>query len=600
MDPSLQELLLTVDDPEEELEVLMRLVLPNAIPEKVRVVAQFGDVVTCRIRRKDIDEVYASPLKFSLKASKYFSKNSHPAPAATLLKQSKLRSRASIVHPPVSNEVVVGVIDWGCDFTHPNFRNPDGTTRLIGLWDQSATSGTGTAPYGYGRFYNNTQINRALRSKEPFRVLQYHPAMADGAGIGAHGTHVMDIAAGNGAAGRAGVAPAAQLAFVHLGANDTSGEMTLGDSVRILEAIDFLRNLAGDKPLVINMSVGRHGGPHDGNTLVERAIDNFLEERRDTMICQSTGNYYAANTHASGNIRAGRGERLSFVVNAGDQTSNEIEIWYSGKDVFDFVLRKNSGTGPAIHVRVALGSKEDIVYKGRIIGRVYHRHRDPVNLKNHINVFLYPTAPAGQWDLLLSGVVVRDGRFHSWIERDTGSKQNQARFLPQFASVETTTGTICNGYNSLVVGAYDPESPQFTLAAFSSMGPTSDGRCKPDLVAPGVRIVAARSATAKQKSSLGELTVMSGTSMATPHVTGTVALVLGLLPRGTPYYIIRNIINGSTDKLKLDSTEASRVGNGILNTTRAVRLAKIYAASGQSHPVQVQQAAVANTDFVAV
>lgn len=578
MDPSLQELLIETQDPDEELEVLMRLILPTAVPEKVRVVAQFGDVITCRIKRKDIEEVYASPLKFSLKASQYFGQNSGESFGVVEKKQSRQRS-FSPVEDGDDRKAVLGIIDWGCDFTHLNFRNADGTTRLLGIWDQSVTSGKGTAHYGYGTFFSRTRINNALRTSEPFKSLKYHPAKADSAGVGAHGTHVMDIAAGNGRVGRAGVAPTAELAFVHLGANDTSGKANLGDSVRILEAIDFLRILAGNRPLVINMSVGRHGGPHDGNTLVERAIDNFLEARPDTMICQSTGNYFMANTHAYGILKPGKSQTLCFEIDSRDVTSNEIEIWYSGKDVFSVVLKKDT-----VRLTVPLGEKQDITHEGQVIGRIYHRRKDPVNHKNHINIFLYNNAPAGVWNILLSGIVIRDGRFHAWIERDTGPKQNQARFLPQFVSPFTTTGTICNGYNSLVVGAYDPNADDFTIGSFSSMGPTVDGRLKPDLLAPGVRITAAKSASRHQPTSAGDLTVMSGTSMATPHVAGTVASILRLLPVGTPYYVIRNIINGSADKIKINGEHSVRVGNGLLNTERAVQYARLYAQSVSRTP----------------
>jgi subtilisin family serine protease len=572
MDPSLQELLLEADHPEEELEVIMRLVLPTAVPDKVKVVAQFGDVITCRIKRKDIEEVYASPLKFSLKASKYFGQNFDLEQPFSFVPKEAVVASTEEVSAPSAKEVIVGVIDWGCDFTHPNFRNPDGSTRLIGIWDQSITKRKGVAHYGYGSFFGRSQINKALQSPRPFQYLKYHPAKADFAGTGAHGTHVLDTAAGNGRVGKAGMAPNAKLAFVHLSANDTSGQATLGDSVRLLEAIHFLKLLAGTRPLSINMSVGRHGGPHDGNTLVERAIDNFLEERPDTMICQSTGNYYMANTHASGRVTPGKSERLRFFVDEKDRTPNEVEVWYSGKDVFHFILKNG-----AINVSVPLGEKKEIYYNGQIIGRAYHRQKDPVNLKNHINIFLYPNAPTGIWEIQLSSVVVRDGRFHSWIERDTGAKQNQARFLPQNVSYQTTTGTICNGFNSLVVGAYDPNATRFSIGSFSSMGPTVDGRLKPDLLAPGVKIVAARSARKSQPYSTGELTVMSGTSMASPHVAGVVALILQIVPPGTPFYVIRNIINGSVDQVEGQSGEPVRIGHGLLNKERAIRYAKLYA-----------------------
>jgi hypothetical protein len=571
MDPSLQELLTEISDPEEELEVLMRLVLPDAVPENVKVVARFGDVITCRIRRKHIEEVYTSPLKFSMKASKYFINDL--LLDAQPLSEETVQPPASIKHEPdlPESNVIVAVIDWGCDFTHPNFRNLDGTTRLLGIWDQTNTKNNGIHPYGYGCFFGANDINRALKTSKPFLALQYHPSKADNAGIGAHGTHVMDIAAGKGVVGKPGIAPNAKLLFVHLGAGDTSGINTLGDSVRILEAIDFVRKMAEDKPLVINLSVGRHGGPHDGNTLVERAIDNLLSERDNTMVCQSTGNYYNTNTHAAGIVRPGKMVPLSFIISKADTTPNELEIWYSGKDSFSFTIKNAE-----LRISAELGEKKDIIHNGVLLGRIYHRERDPVNLKNHINVFLYSKAPSDLWHVSLSGKKITDGRFNAWIERDSGCKGCQAKFINSHVTRTGTTGTICNGYNSLVVGAYNHNSPEFEFGHFSSQGPTTDGRCKPDLLAPGVRIVAAKSAGRNEPASTGKLTVMSGTSMATPHVAGAVARILEILPARTPFYIIKNIICGSADRIKADRENFFRAGNGLLNLTRAIRAAKIY------------------------
>src|SRR4029079_11805960 len=106
--------------------------------------------------------------------------------------------------------VVVGVVDWGLDVDHPNFKHPDGSTRLLALWDQRSQgrqrSGTlggpssAPAPYGYGTVLSRGRINRALRTTRPFHSLDYCASDADRGG-GAHGTHVMDIAAGNGTVG---------------------------------------------------------------------------------------------------------------------------------------------------------------------------------------------------------------------------------------------------------------------------------------------------------------------------------------------------------------------------------------------------------------
>src|SRR5207249_4946164 len=126
---------------------------------------------------------------------------------------------------------------------------------------------------GYGRILSRETIDAALRSADPYAALGYHPAGGPSGGGGKHGTHVLDIAAGT----HDGVAPEADLAFVHLASSTTADLNDLGDSVRILEALDLVRALAGDRPWVANLSLGRTGGDHSHN-IVTRALDSLLEE----------------------------------------------------------------------------------------------------------------------------------------------------------------------------------------------------------------------------------------------------------------------------------------------------------------------------------
>jgi Subtilase family len=111
--------------------------------------------------------------------------------------------------------VVIGIVDYGGDFAHENFRREDGGTRLIALWDQDAPS-TALSPFGYGREHLTGAINLALQQPDPYGALGYDPTkFDDDFDPGAHGTHVMDIAAGNGRGSSVpGVAPNADLVFV--------------------------------------------------------------------------------------------------------------------------------------------------------------------------------------------------------------------------------------------------------------------------------------------------------------------------------------------------------------------------------------------------
>ena len=176
-------------------------------------------------------------------------------------------------------------------------------------------------------------------------------------GDGTHGTAVIDIAAGNGLAGISpvGIAPEADLIFVHLDeGKGTSGLLAnLGDSVRLLEALDFVIETAREQPWVANLSLGRTGGEHTGRSLVEQGMDELLSAAPSCAIVQSTGNYYQSRTHAGDRILPDRQRSLNWLVSPTDVTPNELEIWYPGSDRFLVKLRSPNTD---LELSVALGS----------------------------------------------------------------------------------------------------------------------------------------------------------------------------------------------------------------------------------------------------
>ena len=569
MDPALQQMV-SEGLPDDEVELIIKLKEAGKVPEGITIISQFGPIATVRMRRTNILPVYDSEEIISMKASRIFDSSRFDADteADYHILETDLNRRQS--DWPEGEGVVVGVIDWGIDFAHPNFRNPDGTSRLLYLWDQSQDKHPNSPqPYGYGRLYSQQEIDEALLTDAPYAHLKYHCGKSD-TGIGAHGTHVSDIAAGNGRVGPSGIAPKAKLVFVHLAAKTRPGN-TLGDSVRILEAIDFISKAAGPMPACINTSIGTHGGNHLGVSLVEQGIDAFLALHPNRVLCQSTGNYHLAKAHASGIVRPGRSCSIDFFVDQADTTPNELEIWYSGRDVFQIALSQ-PGLDEVFYSN--LDENTPIRINSQLVGMIYHRSNEPNSGLNHIDIFLYKNAPPGAWEFTLQGEKVVDGRFHAWIERDNGCKQCQATFDPRHVDTATTIGIICNGYNTITVGAYDPHAPSFTLASFSSKGPTADGRVKPDLVAPGNKILAARSTPRSKSRGMQLLTRMSGTSMATPHVTGACALMLEQINKPVSIHTIRNLLLAATDEIEVPAYDKMRIGSGVLNIKRALELVK--------------------------
>jgi subtilisin family serine protease len=583
MDPNLVELF-EAGSPDDEVSVILRLETGAAPPTQVRVVSQFGEVATARVRRGDIAAVRRSPAVKSLKASRYvtppsplepgFDPDAYGDEAESEPEAGPAMPEASHL-PPVTEDgrgVVVGICDWGIDFTHANFRNADGSTRLLAIWDQRGFGDPrAPAPYNLGRLLTREAINAALAEPDPCAARGYHPASGDPSDSGSHGTHVADILAGNRRepGSEVGLASGADLVFVHLAAPHLSELANLGDSVGLLEGLDFIRRQAAGRPCVLHLSAGKTGGPHRGTTLLERAVDAMLAEPGIALV-QSVGNYADAAMHTHARVGPDQKHVLDWLIPRDDRTSNELEIWYNGQDVFDVTLIAPHGR----EFSVALGSRAQLRDGAQVWGNFYHRRHEPNSGLNHVCVFLYTTAPGGRWRLVLHGRDVVDGRLHAWIERDASGRY-QSRFPRSQASSRYTTNTICNCFRAIAVGAYDGTRPDRPPTRFSSRGPTADGRQKPEIAAPGYRIRAARSLPRGGWQGEPRLTVKSGTSMAAPWVSGTVALMMAAAGRPLTIHEIRRALIGTADPHPGPSGRSStQLGYGYLNVAAAVEAAR--------------------------
>ena len=411
--------------------------------------------------------------------------------------------------------VVVGIVDGGGDFAHQNFRTASGRTRLLSLWDQHAR-GSGEGSFDYGLVHRPAALDAALKKADPYGALGYDP------GTSAHGTHVMDIAAGNGrGTGVAGVAALANLLFVDVASSDIPWTgpravgRTFGDSVHLLEALAFVFETAGDRPCAINVSLGTNGGPHDGSTLVEQGIDRLLTQRPNRAVVIAASNSFNDGIHAAGVVPATGTHDLVWSVAAGDWTSNELEVWYDGADRLSVELVAPDGSSVGT---LEPGESATVSRQRQVVLFAANRLKDPNNGDNMVGVFLHPDVPPGQWTLRFR---TRSRRrrvaYHAWIERDD---KGQSSFTEPLDNSHTL-GSISCGQKTIVVGSYDAHKASLPLSFFSSSGPTRDGRQKPEVSAPGHNVMAAGSRS-------GDGTVRkSGTSMAAPAVTGSIAVLLG-------------------------------------------------------------------------
>lgn len=576
MDPQLWEEI-AIGDANGEIDAIIRLKKNTRPPEQIRIVSQFGDIATCRMLRRDILAVRQHPSVRSLKASRRLNNDVEESEYSAEIDRPKRSVRRRPRIRETGAGVIIGVIDYGCDFAHHAFRHRDGRTRIRHLWDQRSHSDKTRRPdpYRRGRVFTQGDINAALGDDDPYNQLDYDFNESS------HGSHVLDIAAGNGRGrGVRGLAPEAEIIFVHVASGDTGGSLNFGDSVGVLEAIDYINRMAGDQPTVINISMGMHGGPHDGSTLVERAFDNLLKSRSGLSLVQSCGNYYGKRIHCAGQLTTDSRAQMAWQIPRGDNRKKELEIWYPGQDRISVNIQSPDGD---VDIALPRDSRRDLIIDGDIIGRAYHRIGDPGNGDTHVDIFLYGDAPHGDWKIELRGDNINDGNWHSWIER-VGRPRTQSRFSKGPVSDAVTCGTIAHGRGAIQVAAHKgvhsrSSKPEF--ASFSSAGPSRDGRSVPLIAAPGYRIWAAKSADQNKESDHRGVRSASGTSMASPHVTGLVALMLQAAPKASQRQI-RHLL-----KLSAHQMETPRRGReiranwGQLNEIGAVRAARGLAARSE-------------------
>jgi subtilisin family serine protease len=465
--------------------------------------------------------------------------------------------------------VLVGIVDvQGFDFAHPDFVVKR-KTRFEAIWDMGADT-DGTSPKDYGRVISRTQMNKALAANVGAPATQLEPQSE--MDFGSHGTHVASIAAGN-----VGVAREATIAgvLISLGPKDQDRRSSFYDSTRVAHAVDWLMQL-GDKlgmPVSINISLGTNGHAHDSSAPVNRWIDAALATP-GRGVCVAAGNagqekaelpddvgFVMGRIHTSGKIpAAGLDLDIDWTVAGGDghdYSENELEIWFSAQDKIGVSVRDPAGRtyGPVEPLEFIENQR---LVDGTFIS-IYNDLYHAANGANYIGIFLSPNfkaqppigIAAGQWTIRLHGRDIRDGRFDGWIERDDPSplppepeKPKRWRF-PSFFSERSNVdcssiSTLACGHRVVAVANLDKARESINVT--SSQGPTREGGSKPDIAAPGTDIVAANGFSSPADAWVG----MTGTSMASPFVCGTVALMLATRPDLTAAQIIGIIQRSAT------------------------------------------------------
>ena len=457
--------------------------------------------------------------------------------------------------------VLVAVIDSGISYWNQDFRKADGTTRILYLWDQVLD-----------REFTQDQINEALAAGSRQQAEQIVPSI-DTTG---HGTAVAGIAAGNGGLGGAayaGIARESDLLIVRLGTPRTA---SFPRTTELMRALTYTVNkaIALQMPVAVNLSFGNTYGAHNGTSLLERFLDNVSEIGR-SVVCVGSGNEGASGGHVGGSVavtgsaggtvnrvvggqssvtlqNGNYGDGLTEILNsvAGNAAANvtrveltvgeyetglNVQLWKEYTDRYMVSMVSPGGASFTVDTDRP-GQQTYILGQTRIL--LYNGEPAPYLTSQEIYFDLLPTEnsrylDSGVWTFLLMPIETVTGNYTFYLPSGTARSAN-TRFVRTTPDVTLTIPSTAS--KVVTVGAYDPVYEAY--ADFSGRGylyqeqvnsRTSDSFVKPDLVAPGVGVIA--------PDRNGGYAPVTGTSFSTPFVTGAAALLMqwGIVMGNDPY-----------------------------------------------------------------
>jgi subtilisin family serine protease len=418
--------------------------------------------------------------------------------------------------------VLIGIVDSGFDLSHPMFRDASGNLRVEGLLWQRGNQ----AP----RQFNTAQLDAG-----------WNNGTNPGADENGHGTHVASIAGGSRFGGMEGVAPGSRFLLVKT------------DFVNTDKAVRWIYDRAGNQPCVINMSLGHHWGAHDGTDVEERYHAQLAASNAGKVICISAGNEREDALHMGGRFSPGQEEVFPFSVfraeTPGGRPQAALTLWHDENDVFTITLVTQDGTEVAAP---AIGQMDE--YQAPVVTIQLGRQRYAWSKLVQTEVTLdfianaHPVQDLQGWKIKVRCETAAVGRLDVWFANSgmgqflSHSMLEQARTIGLSATGEGCIAVASHVSNNVWTSDAGPQSrPGAVLGRssnFSSLGPTRDGRWKPEISAPG-EIVTAALATGSELAGNGfqsyhqaanRLLSIQGTSMSSPMIAGVVALMLQKKP----------------------------------------------------------------------
>lgn len=415
----------------------------------------------------------------------------------------------------MGENVMIGFLDTGIDYTHPVFRNLDGTTRIAGIWDQTIQSGTPPKGLLYGTAYTEEEINRALLLEDGREVV---PSVDEDG----HGTYVASIACGGADEenGFLGAAPESVIAVVKLKeAKKYLREFfCIPEKARcyqendIMLGIQYLSDLAAAKnlPLVICVALGSTMGGHNGTLPLAVTLEVYSNIINRGMVV-GTGNEAAQRHHYYGRLR-GEQEMDEVEIRVGEGLGGFVaELWTDIPNLMTVSLISPSGeTIPRIPIRQGSNAVFRFVFEET---EVVVDYRLLVERNDSQLIFFRFKKPSpGIWKIIVQPVQLAGGEFHIWLPMKE-FLDGEIYFLRPSPD---TTLTSPSAVKSALTAAYY-NGAENSVDINSGRGYTRTEMIKPDLAAPGVNV--------KGAAPGGRFAVRTGSSASAAITAGAAALL---------------------------------------------------------------------------
>jgi len=412
--------------------------------------------------------------------------------------------------------VIIAIIDTGIDYTNPVFRKPDGSTKIISIWDQSINTGPAPPDANFGTVYTRGQINVALASSDPFSVV---PSMDENG----HGTMLAGIAAGNDVeeAGFFGVAPDAELIIVKLrqAKRSTRNFFLIPDNVvcfqenHIMWAVQYCNDMARqlNRPLVICLGIGTSQGSHSGRSPLS-AILNIIANMPNRAVVVSAGNEGNMGRHYYGVIDPSIGSNTVELNVDENDTGFSMELWGDTPGIYSVDVLSPSGEYiPRIPPGLRVSRVISFIFEKATLYINYYTIESETG--DQLILIRFENASPGIWTFNVYGHGDLATGFHMWLPMGNFISRNTYFIQPNIYTTILSPGTATY---PITVTAYNPVNNN--LYVNSSRGYTRDNFIKPDIAAPGVNYIAPTiNHTFEQ---------FTGTSVSAAHTAGVAALML--------------------------------------------------------------------------